>query len=684
MKTVVASAIILISFFFVSFSSKSTLALASLPPAPSASNTGPSWWTKNTVFYQIWVSAFQNGAHLGQTPSGNTGNLKGITAAIQNGYFTKLGVNALWLSPIFAASSLTPYSANKHGYDTLDYGKVAGIYGNAQDLRDLIAAAHERRIRVIFDFVPNHTSNECPWFTDSESSLTSAHRNWYIWHTQPAPDAPGPTFNGASGWHIPSGIAVPGYTYYGIFGKGMPDLNYANPEVSRTMRQVVRNTLSWGFDGMRVDAARYLFEGKEPGTYADQPATHQWFDQLRKLLGSFPSRQSKMMMAEVWGYGPGATQLSIDKTYLNYRGDSEFQAVLDFIWPTTVVQALKEGGQDGVMALQQHIVDDTQALIPTGGVFATFLSNHDLAASRPVTSFGGKGPQLYLATALTTLGPWIPIVYYGNEIAMPGSVNGPDSNMRQPFDWTSEQNLVNTPNSLWNWQAILDRLRSEYGAWVNPKAYAVNTSDQNILAFEIVSGSGNKSALITANLSPTAKSFSLPLSVSATGLLGDTSKDVVRGGRLTIHQLPPDGLRVWALNDTQAVSFFSHDVHPISYNPQLALPAPEQLYWRGTVNGWGANAGNLMTRQGKVYSLTVSLTSGVMVQFKFADSGWGSYNYGWNNCSWDAAHAIPPGATAGSLGNGVYANITFIPGTTGDYTFHFEYGPNALWYVTQN
>lgn len=682
MKSSFASVIILIAFLLVSFSSKSTLTITQEPPVPAASDSGPGWWTKNTVFYQIWVSAFQNGSHLGQAPEGNSGNFQGITAALKSGYFTKLGVGALWLSPIFAASSLTPYSANKHGYDTLAYDKVAWIYGNAQELRELVLAAHERGIRVIFDFVPNHTSKECPWFVDSESSLTAVHRNWYVWHTQPSPEWPGPTFNGSSGWHTPSSLAVPGYSYYGLFGSGMPDLNYENPEVSQTMQHVVQKMLTWGFDGLRVDAARYLFEGREPGSYADQPATHQWFVQLRKLLETYPPSASKMMMAEIWGYAPGSTQLSTDQTYVEYQGSPEFNAVLDFIWPTTVVQALQEGGQQGVSALERHMVQDTQALAAKGGVFATFLSNHDLAASRPVTSFAGKGPKLYLATALTVLGPWIPILYYGNEIAMPGNVKGPDSNMRQPFDWASEKKLAVTTDSLWQWQAVLDHLRSTYGAWVNPSAVDVKTSNSNILAFEIFSNETQKRVLLTANLATTPQDFQLKVSGTATGLLG-AGQEEIQKGFLTVHQLPSDGIRVWALDDPQAVSVLTHDPTPASYNPELALPAPSQLYWRGTANGWGASPANLMTKQGKTYSLTVSLTEGVLVQFKFADAGWGAYNFGWSNCSWDAAQSLPQGSTTGTQGNGVYANITFTPGQTGQYTFHFEYGENAMWYVTQ-
>ena len=199
--------------------------------------------------------------------TGSTGNLAGITAALKANYFTDLGVNALWLSPIFEAGSLTSDTANKHGYDVIDYMNVAALFGSKQDLSDLISAAHARGIRVIFDFVPNHTSNLNPWFVNSSASVSPPFRDWYVWRpSSPTPSYPGPTYNG-TGWQVgPSG-----WIYYGIFDKSMPDLNYCNANVNTTMKGIVKTWMDFGFDGMRVDAVRYLYEGSTPVSYQDLP-----------------------------------------------------------------------------------------------------------------------------------------------------------------------------------------------------------------------------------------------------------------------------------------------------------------------------------------------------------------------------------------------------------------------------
>ena len=548
-------------------SQTSTTSVSTVPggtATPATALASPvGWWHQNTVIYQIWVSAFQNGSNLGVAPSGNTGNLAGITAALQSGYFSSLGVNALWLSPVFAASSLTSSSTNKHGYDTTDYNDVASIYGTNQDLSDLISAAHQQGIRVIFDFVPNHTSNQNPWFVDSASSANAVHRDWYTWLSS-VPNYPGPSntsnWPGSDSnlWHYDNGSY-----YYGVFGGGMPDLNYQNTEVTAAMQAVVKGWMSFGFDGMRVDAARYLMEGTSPDTYADQPATHTWFDQLRStILEAFPTNSAKFMMGEVWGY-TGTSQLATDLTYLNDQGTPEFQVVLDFTWPNLLISDITSGGPSAVASLASHMVQDCTAAQSAGGDLGEFQSNHDLAASRPETAYNGNVPQIYLAAALDLLGQGIPILYYGNEVAMPGNVSGPDTNMRQPFNWYAEKIMASTKDSLWKWHSALAHLRTQYGAWNTPSISQINSTNTNVLAFEITSSVTGKKAVVVANISMNTITSQLSVSANAvTGLLGGTSQDTLQNGTLTVNNLPAYGTRVYALDDSSAVSFLNHDPTP--------------------------------------------------------------------------------------------------------------------------
>ena len=673
----------------------STVAMATPATASTPLASASSWWRKNTVFEQIFVSAFQDGGNPGVAPAGNTGNLAGITAAIKANYFTNLGINGLWLSPVFAAGSLTPASGNKHGYDTIDYMNVAAIFGGNQDLSDLISAAHQRNIRVIFDYVPNHTSDQNEWFVDSEASLGSPRRDWYIWNANASPAYPG-NFAGEYWWTPTSPSAVADNVYYGYFAQNMPDLNYNNADVSAAMQGVVKTWFDFGFDGMRVDAVGALMEGTTLDSFSNQPGTHTWFDQLRaSVVDSYAAGSSpKMMMAETWFYDLPTVDSYVQNTTTNA---AEFNIVLDFITPWTFTNAITLSGDpsvatpnDAVASLQNHMVGDSSLVESHGGIFGVFQSNHDLIASRPATSYNGNGPQLYLAAALNFLGQGMPILYYGNEIAMPGNNNGgngPDTNMRQPFDWASEATLAATPDSIWQWHQALIKLRTGYGAWNDPSIYWVMESDPGVLAYVVASSATGKQAVVVASLNPavTARSTVAVTGSTVTGLCGNTGADSFAAGTgtLTVSNLPAYGVRVYAVDDAAAVSAFDHDPVCASYSPILSFPPPAALYLRGmpTADGWGScDSVDQLQASGTVYSLTVPLSAGTTYLFKFADASFGNYNYG-AEVPWNSSHAVPAGAVAG-IGTGTNnLNLAFSPGTTGSYTFNFSYGANPTYWI---
>ena len=672
----------------------STVAKATPATAPTALGSAGGWWRKNTVFEQLFVSAFQDGSNLGAAPASNTGNLAGITAAIKANYFTNLGINGLWLSPVFEAGSLTPGSGNKHGYDTIDYMNVAATFGTNQDLSDLISAAHQKNIRVIFDFVVNHTSDQNAWFLDSEGALASPRRDWYLWNSNPSPTYPG-DFAGEYWWTPTSASAVPGYAYYGLFAPFMPDLNFNNPDVSATMKGVAKAWFDFGFDGMRVDAVGTLFEGTTPSSNANQPATHAWFDGLRaSVVDSYAAGSSpKMMMAETWFYDM-PTLLSYVRNTASQA--AEFNIVLDFIAPWTFTNAITLAGDPNVAtpdaavaALKSHMISDSTEVESYGGILGVFQSNHDLVASRPATSYQGNGPQLYLAAALNFLGQGMPILYYGNEIAMPASSNngsGPDTNMRQPFDWPTEAALAATPDSIWQWHQALIKLRTGYGAWNDPAISEVQASDPGILAYKIASANTGKQALVVASLKP---SPSTALTVALTGsqvagLCGNTAGDAFTSatGTLAVSNLPAYGVRVYAVDDA-AATYFDHDPVCASYSPILTFPAPTALYLRGTptAEGWGTcDSLNRMLNNGTVYSVSTPLNAGTTYLFKFADANFGNYNYG-AGVAWDAAYPVPAGATVG-VGTGTdNLDLAFTPGATRTYTFNFSYGIHPTFWI---
>ncbi len=207
--------------------------------------SGLSWWQR-AVIYQIAPLSFQDSNGDGK------GDLNGILHRID--YLTWLGVDAVWLCPIYPSPMLD------FGYDIADFCAVGAQFGSLADFDRLLEALHRRGIRLLLDFVPNHTSDQHPWFKDSRSSPQSPKRDWYLW-VDPAPDG-GPPNNwlsrfGGSAWEWDS---ASGQYYYHAFLPQQPDLNWRNPQLRAAMADVLRFWLRRGVDGFRVDASAVLAE----------------------------------------------------------------------------------------------------------------------------------------------------------------------------------------------------------------------------------------------------------------------------------------------------------------------------------------------------------------------------------------------------------------------------------------
>jgi alpha-glucosidase len=204
----------------------------------------PHWW-QTAVFYQIYPRSFADGNGDG------IGDLPGLTAKLD--YLRDLGVDALWLSPHY------PSPLFDCGYDVADYVNVAPEYGTLDDFRHFLAAAHQRGLRVILDFVLNHTSHQHAWFLESRASRDNLKRDWYIWRDGVGDGPPNDwqsTFGGSAWEHDPA----TGQYYYHFFLKEQPDLNWRNPEVQAAMFDAARFWLDMGVDGFRLDALGTLFE----------------------------------------------------------------------------------------------------------------------------------------------------------------------------------------------------------------------------------------------------------------------------------------------------------------------------------------------------------------------------------------------------------------------------------------
>jgi len=504
--------------------------------APGQQLENAPGWYGDAVIYHIWVKAFADGAY-----GDGIGDLPGLQGKLD--YLQSLGVDTLWLSPIFECA----YKGdNMHGYDTTDYYAVNDRFGTRADLKNLIDAVHARGMRILFDFVPNHTSTKHPWFTSSSTRDT-----WYVWNQgQPA------------GWGLPWGGGTQqdvwkpdgGKFFYTSFGtESLADVNLYNPAVQAELRKVQAYWLDRGFDGMRVDAVRYLCESG-PGLQADQPDTHTRLKAFRSLLdeystgdlhphpgGDSAKHSAKAMIAEAW-----TNDATGVKPYFG-SGDDEFHLCLDFSAPWAISNAITKGEGATLSALWEQ----EQFLFPTGQRSAVFDSNHDNLISRPATQHGGNKAKVILAEALTLLSPGTPILYYGNEVGMTGR-SGSDVNLRQPMDWAAVATQSGQPDSILSWCKALILARKSYPALRGGyTTLATDVGPAKALAY--LRSAGSERVLVVANLTATTQSVQVgglatqgvPAGASVQAIIGSLKgAATVTGGAFSAQDLPAYGVRV--------------------------------------------------------------------------------------------------------------------------------------------
>jgi alpha-glucosidase len=374
------------------------------------------WWQKG-VIYQIYPRSYKDANGDG------VGDLAGVIAKLD--YMHWLGVDAVWLSPIY------PSPMADFGYDISNYTDVHPLFGSLSDFDKLIAEAHRRDMKVILDFVPNHTSDQHPWFAESRKSKDSPKRDWYIWR-DPAPGG-GPPNNwlsnfGGSAWTFDAGTEQ---YYYHAFLQQQPDLNWRNPEVRHAMHDVLRFWLDRGVDGFRVDVIWHIVKDDQfrdnpknpayqPGhnphhevisTYeADRPEVHDIIAEMRKVLDDYPG--DRMMVGEVY--------LPVERLVAYYgEGGSGVHMPFNFQlitipWQSHLVRA----------AIQNY-----EAALPDYGWPNWVLGNHD---NPRLASRVGDGQACVAAMMLLTL-RGTPTIYYGEEIGM-HNVPIPPEAVQDPFE----------------------------------------------------------------------------------------------------------------------------------------------------------------------------------------------------------------------------------------------------------
>jgi len=409
------------------------------------------WW-QTTVIYQIYPRSFADSTGNG------VGDLPGITSRMDYLADT-LGVGAIWISPFY------PSPMADFGYDVADYTDVHPMFGDINDFDDLLAAAHHRGLKVIIDWVPNHSSDEHPWFVESRSSRANPKRGWYVWR-DPKPDGSLPnnwlSAFGGPAWELDERT---GQYYLHSFLTKQPDLNWRNPEVHRAMLQGVQFWLDRGVDGFRIDVAHVVMkdpelrdnppvpEGwenpfKSHGEYdkvlhihdKGHPDNHQLFRDFRALLDSYqPDRYSvgEIHIAD-WEEWASYYGQELDELHMPYNF-----SLIHCPWSAAEVATR---------------VNAMESVLPENAWPNHVLGNHD--EQRLLARLGPAQARVAAMMLLTLRGT--PTIYYGDEIAMTEATIAPEDQQdpwgrklpgagrdgcRTPMQWDGSAHAGFSPNA---------------------------------------------------------------------------------------------------------------------------------------------------------------------------------------------------------------------------------------------
>jgi alpha-glucosidase len=541
-------------FIAVVFAFILTLAHANAQPKPVDAE-GHQWW-QHAVFYEIYPRSFADSNNDG------IGDLSGIASKLD--YLKQLGVDAIWITPCFPSPQVD------FGYDVSDYENIDPKYGTLSDFDHLQSEAKKRGIRIILDFVMNHTSDQHKWFLDSKSSKTAAHRDWFVWRDGKGPGEPPnnwiSTFGGPAWKFDPT----TNQWYYHFFYAEQPDLNWRNPAVEKAMFDVTRWWYRRGVSGFRLDAVDTLFEdpdlrdnpvlpGKnkygdpnEENKYNDKfPQVHDVLQGLRKVADEYGS----VLIGETW-------TKNIDELKQYYGEHSnELQMPMDLMFATVDKLSAPE--------FRRQI-----ATVDAAGGWPVFvISNHDKIRSYNRYGDGAHNDaiaKLMAGLYLTLRGT--PIMYYGEEIGMENNdpkskedVKDPIGKLgwpvdkgrdgeRTPMQWNDSTNAgfsqatpwlpvppsykthnvateSTQPDSVFDFYKQLLKLRHTNPALLDGKYIALNQDDPNVLSY--LRRYKDHVVLVAVNFSSTAQKIAFNL--KSQGVSSTTAKTLLSTGSVSAN-----------------------------------------------------------------------------------------------------------------------------------------------------
>ncbi|NRB53320.1 MAG: alpha-glucosidase [Saprospiraceae bacterium] len=388
-----------------------------------------TWW-KESVIYQIYPRSFQDSNGDG------VGDLQGIIRRLD--YLKLLGVDILWLSPIFKSPN------DDNGYDVSDYRSIMDEFGTMEDFDDLLAGVHERGMKLILDLVPNHSSDEHFWFQEARKSKDNPYRNYYHWADEPRTNWQ--SFFSGSTWEYDEQAEA---YYLHLFSKKQPDLNWENPKLRQEIHDIMRFWFDKGIDGFRIDVIPFIskrldwpdgdpnnFEQTILEIYSNGPRLHEY---LNEMYEEVCSKYDVMTVGEGIGVKPHNS--------LEYVDENRRELNMLYHFDHVTINYGPGGKYDPVdwklSTFKQLFLDWDQAIADKGWINIV-LDNHDFP--RMVSRYGNDG--LYrkesaklLATMLLTL-RGTPCIYQGSEIGM----------INVAFDSLDEYDDVEVVNMVREWR----------------------------------------------------------------------------------------------------------------------------------------------------------------------------------------------------------------------------------------
>lgn len=568
-------------------------------------------WDRSSVFYQVFVRSFYDGNGDGK------GDIPGITAKLD--YFQNLGVDALWLTPLHP-------SPTYHGYDVVDYSIIHPDFGTLEDFSTLVKEAHKRNIKIVIDWVVNHTSSQHQWFKKALAG-DPAYKDFYVWSDQGV--------NGS--W----GLQANGKYAYFTFGpqSGMPDLNYDNPQVRKEIIALAQLWLSRGVDGFRLDVAQAIGDG-------NRQKTVDWWKEFQTAVKK--TNPKAFIVGEVNFDAPS-----------DFTKIAPFYAGMDTAFNFPIYNALTvfaSGYQTDIVSPLNKAMNTFKSY-QKNPMDSLLIGNHDRMR---IASFLKFDPlKMKKAMSLLFTLPGRPFIYYGDEIGMRGGHDRQgDPFKREPMDWYAAGsgpgqplmdavNYTSAPRNLMSQDGIsVEEALADSGSLLNYVKTLIHIRKAHPLLFQgkitrlgVPEGlfayqrtlEGVPYSITVVQNQMASAPRSVPLTEAAEDLV--TGRLYKAGDLLEVSNFGTAILKV----SSPKVPFAKYDIITPAV-PQCTLtikvqvpentPADAELWMPNSTDGWQPgeilpNPGTKLKKIGpRLYEITVTREGGSRLEYKFFRGGW--------------------------------------------------------------